>query len=105
MYPIIKTVMTVFLGLLVPVSVFAQATDYPSKPIRLVAPFAVGGSIDILARTVADTLSKATNQPVIVENRAGASGNIGMEIVAKANPDGYTHKSDTQPSGLSNSPF
>ena len=90
MYPIIKTVMTVFLGLLVPVSVFAQATDYPSKPIRLVAPFAVGGSIDILARTVADTLSKATNQPVIVENRAGASGNIGMEIVAKANPDGYT---------------
>ena len=90
MYPIIKTVMTVLLGLLVPVSVFAQTTDYPSKPIRLVAPFAVGGSIDILARTVADTLSKATNQPVIVENRAGASGNIGMEIVAKANPDGYT---------------
>ena len=68
----------------------AQTIDYPNKPIRLIAPFAAGGSIDILARMTADTLSKATNQAVIVENRPGASGNIGMEAVARARPDGYT---------------
>ena len=90
MYPISKTVITALLGLIMPFIACAQTADYPNRPIRLVAPFAVGGSVDILARTVAETLSKATNQPVIVENRPGASGNIGMEIVAKANPDGYT---------------
>src|SRR5688500_19104611 len=68
----------------------AFAQSFPSKPIRLIAPFAPGGALDLIARGVGAKLSESTGQPVIVENRAGASGAIGSDFVAKAPPDGYT---------------
>ena len=68
----------------------STATDFPNRPIRLIAPFAPGGSTDVLARAIAPELSKRLGQPVIVENRTGAGGNIGIDAVAKAAPDGYT---------------
>ena len=67
---------------------FAQ--DYPTRTITLVVPFAAGGSTDILARVVAAHLQQALGQPVVIENRTGASGNLGTATVARAAPDGYT---------------
>jgi tripartite-type tricarboxylate transporter receptor subunit TctC len=72
-------------------SAFAQAGDkWPSRPIRMIVPFSAGGSLDIVARTVAQNLGTALGTTVVVENRAGANGIIGMDLVAKAAPDGYT---------------
>ncbi|HYC35067.1 MAG TPA: tripartite tricarboxylate transporter substrate binding protein [Usitatibacter sp.] len=67
---------------------YAQA--YPSKPIKIIVPFAVGGIADTFARVIAQKLSDSWGQPVVVENRGGAGGNIGADVVAKSPPDGYT---------------
>lgn len=68
----------------------ASAQTYPSKPVRLIVPFPAGGAQDVLARTIAEPLAKQLKQPVIVENKAGAAGNLGADALAKAAPDGYT---------------
>jgi len=68
----------------------ALAQGFPSSPIRIVVPFPPGGGTDVVARTVQLSMQQSLGQPVIVENRAGAGGNIGTDAVAKAAPDGYT---------------
>ena len=68
----------------------AAADNYPRRPVRLIAPFPPGGGVDITARILADPLGQALGQTVVVDNRPGAGGRLGLELVAKANPDGYT---------------
>ena len=68
----------------------ASAQNYPSKPLRIVVPFAAGGTSDILARALSPRITEAWGQPVVVENKTGANGNVGAEFVARSAPDGYT---------------
>ncbi len=68
----------------------ASAQTYPNKPIRIVVPFPAGGTTDVLARAAAQKMSETLGQPAVVDNRPGAGGNIGAELVAKSPPDGYT---------------
>ena len=67
-----------------------NAQAWPTKPIRIIVPYSPGGSSDIIARAISQALSDALKQPVIVENKAGANGNLGADFVAKSTPDGYT---------------
>jgi tripartite-type tricarboxylate transporter receptor subunit TctC len=71
-------------------SMAAHAQNYPVKPVRLIVPFTAGGGVDLTGRALAQHFTEAWGQPVVVENRAGAGGNIGAEMIAKATPDGHT---------------
>jgi tripartite-type tricarboxylate transporter receptor subunit TctC len=89
---------------------WSQAPAWPTKPIRIVVPFAAGSTTDIIARAISDKLAQSLGQPVVVENRAGASGTVGQGVVASAAPDGHTilvHSSShtVSPSTFSKLPF
>src|SRR5689334_17007281 len=77
-------------GLLAGIALAAHAQNFPTKPIRLVVPFAPGGSSSIVARSVAAEMEKGLGQPIIVDNKPGGGGNVAMLEVAKSDPDGYT---------------
>jgi len=95
------------LGLLIAATFAATplaAQEYPSRPIRMVVPFAAGGPADMLARAVAPAMSTALKQSIVIENRTGAGGVVGVDSVAKASPDGYTI-GITGPGALTAAPF
>src|SRR3954469_16623368 len=75
----------------------AAGQNYPAQPIRMIAPFPPGGSVDIMARLISDPLAAQLGGRIVVDNRSGASGNIGMEAAARAAPDGYTLVLNTIP--------
>jgi tripartite-type tricarboxylate transporter receptor subunit TctC len=88
-----KLLLLLFIALALPVA----AQDWPAKPVRIIVPFPPGGSADLLPRVVAEKLSEKWGQPVIIENRAGAAGSIGADVVFRAEPDGYTLLSGPPP--------
>ena len=97
------------LAALSPLAASAQAA-WPSKPIRVIVPFAAGSTTDIMARAITDKMSVSLGQPLVIDNRGGASGTIGQQVVAAAAPDGYTlmiHSSShtVSPSTFSKLPF
>ncbi|OFZ90174.1 MAG: hypothetical protein A2W21_03940 [Betaproteobacteria bacterium RBG_16_66_20] len=86
----IRMLVSVLCAALAAISAPAVSQPYPSRPIRIVVPFPAGGTTDIAARIVAQRMQESMGQPVLVENRGGAGGTIGADVVAKAAPDGYT---------------
>ena len=93
-----------------PLAAFAQTAPYPNKPIRVVVTFAAGSTTDIIARAIADKMGQSLGQPVVIDNKGGASGTIGQAFVAQAAPDGYTlmvHSSShtVSPSSFAKLPF
>jgi len=78
------------LALILAISTSAAAQEWPNRPIRFIVPFPAGGSTDVGARLVGDYLSRSLRQQIVVENKSGANGNIGMESAAKSAADGYT---------------
>jgi tripartite-type tricarboxylate transporter receptor subunit TctC len=95
---------SLLLCLLALVSCPAAAQDYPAKPVRMIVPFAAGGPADLLARAIAPAMSGALKQSVVIENRVGAGGVIGVDAVVKAAPDGYT-LGLTGPGAMTIAPF
>lgn len=81
---------SIILGILAGASLAAAAQDFPSKPVRMIVSFPPGSTTDIVGRVLGAKLAEIWSQPVVIENRAGAAGNIGTQLVAKASPDGYT---------------
>jgi len=92
-----RKLVTALLALLSVLAVPAFGQSYPSQPVRLIAPFPPGGSVDIMARLIAEPLAAQLHGKIVIENRSGASGNIGMEAAARAKPDGYTLVLNTIP--------
>ena len=90
-------VLTLLLALLAHGHTPARAGDYPDRPVKIVVPFPAGGTADAVPRIVADWLSRKWSQPVVIENRTGAAGNIGAEQVYHSAPDGYTLLSSAPP--------
>src|ERR1700738_839149 len=76
---------------------WARAADYPDRPVKIIVPFAAGGTADAIPRLVADWLTRKWGQPVVIENRTGAGGNIGADTVYHSAPDGYTLLSTPPP--------
>ncbi len=85
-----STLLSVLFASLVPLPAWGQAQDYPSRPIRVIAPFPPGGGVEFLSRIVGQKMAENWGQQVVIDNRGGASGIIGMDIAAHATPDGYT---------------
>src|SRR5262245_12101809 len=83
----LRVLLTAFAGLLAPA---VAAQTFPSKTIRIIAPFPAASVADVLARPIAQKMNEAWGQPAIVDNRTGAAGSVGADVVAKAPPDGYT---------------
>jgi tripartite-type tricarboxylate transporter receptor subunit TctC len=91
------TALTLVFALSVLVAGSACAEDYPDRPVKIIVPFAAGGTADVIPRLVGDWLSRKWGQPVVIENRTGAAGNIGAEFVYHSSPDGYTLLSSPPP--------
>jgi len=86
----LRLVTTILIAAVLAIAIPAHAQTYPSKPIRIIVPYPAGGTSDILARTIGQRLSESLGQPVVVENKPGANGNVGADFVAKSPPDGHT---------------
>jgi tripartite-type tricarboxylate transporter receptor subunit TctC len=91
------TALALCFALSAPIIGSAQAQDYPDRPVKIIVPFAPGGTADAVPRLVGDWLSRKWGQPVVVENRTGAAGNIGAEFAFRSAPDGYTLLSSPPP--------